>query len=123
MEVSSMSIFQVFSTLFALFMLYILNIHYRKRVLSTLESNIWRLVWVVFILISLFPTTLLGITDLLHFARVFDLLVVAAFMILTTLVISVYFSQKELLHRIEHLFRDHAITETKKSSRKKTRRK
>ena len=104
-----MSIFQLIASFFALFMLYIVNIHKKKNTLSTFEVAFWYLLWILFIIIALFPNLLLGIVHIFHFARVFDLLTVIAFMILTVIIISTYLTQKENSKKIEMYVRKAAL--------------
>ena len=68
--------------------------------------------------IALFPDLLLGITGDLHFARVFDLLVVLALMVLTVVIFMNYFAQKELRKKLEKYVRQSAIDETIKRKQK-----
>lgn len=108
-----MSIFQIGAILFALFMLYVVNIHKRKAALSFAEVSFWYTTWVVFIIIAVFPNLLLGISGALKFARVFDFLVVIAFMILSVLVVLNYFQQREQKTKIEKIIRHKAIDDQK----------
>jgi hypothetical protein len=109
-----MSIFQAFSALFGLFMMYVVFLHYRKNTLTTMEYSFWMSLWMLFIAFAIFPDLLLGITQAIRFARVFDLLVVISFMIITLLVFFTYLSHKEIKRKIEHLVRQHAITHVNK---------
>lgn len=113
-----MSIFQIISATFAVCMLYLVNIHRRKLVMSTVETIAWQVIWVGFIFLSLFPQSLDAIVGVLHFARVFDLLTVMAFMFLTILVVTSYFKQREIIHRLEHLVRIMAIKKLKERKSK-----
>lgn len=110
-----MSIFQLGSVLFGLFMLYVVSIHKRKSSLSAAEVSFWYSTWILFILLSLFPQVLTGIAGILRFARVFDLLIVGAFMVLTTVLITSYLKQKELQSKLEQLVRQRAIDDSKKN--------
>lgn len=112
-----MSIFQVGATLFALFMLYVVNIHRRKLRLTRLEVFFWYSMWFLFIVIALFPELLLGIAGTLKFARVFDFLVVVALMVLTIIVISNYFIQRENARKLEEVVRKIALTKLVKTKR------
>ncbi len=105
-----MTIFQIAAVLFALLMLYVVSIHGRKKTLSLMEVSLWSSMWVLFIVMALFPNLLLGIAHTLTFSRVFDLLLVMALMILTLLIFMSYFAQKEATKRLEHLVRQLAIT-------------
>ena len=104
-----MTIFQLLAALFGLFMFYIINIHRKKSQLTPLEVNFWYSIWGLFIIISLFPNLLLGISQKLHFTRVFDLLVVGGMMILTIIVIINYFQQKENNQKLQKFVRQQAI--------------
>ena len=112
-----MSIFQIISIFFALFMMYVIGIHKRKAALNTVEVSFWYSIWFVFIVIAMFPNFLLGITHVLNFARVFDLLIVIAFMILSFVIFSTYLSQKETNKKIEKLIRDAAHHERLKDDK------
>lgn len=98
-----MSLFQVFATLFALWMIYSITIHSRRKLFSSSEFTMWVSLWFLFIVIAIFPDLLLGISHKLNFVRVFDLLTVGAFIILTTMVFVSYFNQQELKKRINDL--------------------
>lgn len=104
-----MSIFQLGSAVFALCMLYVVQIHRRKLSLSMIEMLAWRSMWIIFIFLSLFPQSLTGVVDALHFARVFDLLLVMALMVLTILVVTSYFRQRENGKKLEDLVRSIAV--------------
>jgi hypothetical protein len=106
-----MSIFQIAATLFALFMIYVVSIHKNKTKLTAVEVSFWYAMWVLFIVIALFPNLLLGITQTLHFSRVFDLLLVLALMVLTSIVVLSYFVQKENQKKLEEFVRKQAIDE------------
>lgn len=109
-----MSLFQLGSVLFSLVMLYIISIHKKQAALSKLELAIWGALWSAFILIVLFPQTLQGITETLKFARLFDLLVVGAFMVITILVFVSYLNIRETGRKLEQLIRDLALKEVTK---------
>lgn len=111
-----MTIFQVISALFALFMMYVVTIHGKKRNLNQTEVWAWNSVWIGFVIIALFPNLLLGVTGLLNFARVFDLLIVIAFMILSVVVFMSYFTVKSLQKKLEEAIRREAIATGKKKS-------
>lgn len=114
-----MSIFQILSSLFALFMLYVVTIHRSRSKLGRSEVYLWYVLWVVFIILALFPDLLQGITDILKFDRVFDLLVVGAFMILSMVVFLSYFNQKENQKKIEQYVRTEALSARDRDRAKK----
>ncbi len=105
-----MSIFQIISSLFALFMLYVVTIHKSRSKLTQIEVSTWYGLWILFIVLALFPNLLQGITSILKFERVFDLLIVGAFMVLSVVVFLSYFQQKSNQRRIEEFVRSQSIT-------------
>jgi len=108
-----MTIFQILAAIFALSMMYVVSIHGKKKTLSPTEVGFWLSLWTLFIVIALFPNLLMGISQALLFNRVFDLLVVAALMILTILVFASYFRSRESHKRVERLVRQLALDEKK----------
>lgn len=106
-----MSIFQIGASLFGLVMIYVVSIHKKKAQLTFFEVSFWYSMWFLFIVISIFPDLLTGISSTLKFQRVFDLLLVLALMVLTVLVILSYFKQKENQKKLETYVRKLAIDE------------
>lgn len=115
-----MSIFQILASCFGLCMLYVVSIHQRKATLSHLEVSFWYSIWIFFVIISIFPQLLVGISGVLRFARVFDLLVVGAFMILTVVIVSSYFQQKIIQRKLDTLVRKIAVSTEVKKAKKNT---
>lgn len=79
------------------------------------ESSLWYSVWLLFIVLAVFPHLVVGIANTLKFTRVFDLLVVGAFMILSIVAFNNYFAHKKLQEKIEKLVRYESIRNTLKS--------
>lgn len=114
-----MSIFQIVAVLFALFMVYVVTIQQKKEVLSAVEASFWYSTWGFFIVVTLFPQLLIDFTTIFRFSRVFDLLVVAAFMVLSTLAFINYFKEKSMEKKLERFVRQEAIDSVKKKSLRK----
>lgn len=109
-----MSIFQIIAVLFAFFMLYVTRTHLLKLRFSRFEAFFWYSLWGVFMVAAVFPDLLKSVAQLLHFTRVFDLLLVGALMVLTTVVILSYFHQRETAQKWEEFIRRRAIEATKR---------
>lgn len=120
MEVLKMSVFQIIASLFALFMIYTVTLYNKKRTLGPGESSFWITIWSFFILIAVFPDLLTGISRQLNFARVFDLLLVGALMVLTSISFYNYLRHKALELRIERLVRETAVKATQNNAKKTT---
>lgn len=119
MEIVQMSVFQVIAILFGFFMVYTVSIHQKKRTLSELEASFWTSIWVFFVVIAVFPNLLIEIAHFMRFTRVFDLLLVGAFMILTILTFTNYFAYKKTQDRLETVVRSLTLRESKLSRAKK----
>jgi len=113
-----MSLFQIASLLFAILMAYVVRIHYKKNLISTSEASLWISMWMLFGFFSINPAILTGISSIFYFERVFDLLVVGAFMVLTTLLFFSYFKIKKMAESIEKLVIFVAVKNASQSQRK-----
>ena len=107
---------QIIAILFAIFMVYVAFLHWKRKEINGGEIFFWSSLWVGFILIILFPNVLQSLTQLLFFARVLDLLMVIAFMILAFLGFQNHISNRRMEKKIEDLVRKEA---TKEISKKK----
>lgn len=107
-----MILLQAISIVFGLFMLYVVRIHKRKKHIEAFEYGLWISVWVIFLFLTLFPQTMQGMTEQLHIARVFDLLVVLSLMVIVYLTFLNRISYKKLEKKLESIVRKNAIDET-----------
>lgn len=104
-----MSIFQLVAISFGLGMIYLVRLNQKKKVISAFEAGVWYGLWVGFIILSIRPKILLGVVGLIHFARVFDLLVVLALIVITTIVLINYFNTQALNKKLIELVRQIAL--------------
>lgn len=105
---------QIIAILFAIFMLYVAFLHWKRKDIGGAEIFLWTAIWLGFILVALFPDFLLNITKKLFFARVLDLLIVIAFMILAFLGFQNYVANRRMERKIEELVRKEALKDSKK---------
>jgi len=104
---------QIIAILFAIFMIYVAFLHWKRKDFNGGEIFFWIALWLGFIFITLFPNILQSITKLLFFTRVMDLLMVIAFMILAFIGFQNYVSNRRMEKKIEELIRE----ETKKEAK------
>lgn len=103
-------------------MLYVVRIHQKKKTLAATESSFWYSTWTFFVVISIFPSLAQGISNLLSFARIFDLGIVVSLMVLTIMTFFNYFKHNLLDQKIEKLIRSTALrpsTQKKKYAKSK----
>ncbi|MEP7167014.1 MAG: DUF2304 domain-containing protein [Candidatus Woesebacteria bacterium] len=113
-----MMLLQIISVVFGLFMMYVVRIHRRKNHLESFEYGVWMALWTIFITLAIFPESVNGVVQTLHIARVFDLLVVAALMIVIFLTFTNRIEQKKLEKKMEQIVRKKAIDNAIESPKK-----
>lgn len=113
MEDGIMIFLQTVCLLFGLLMMYVVRIHRLKQHLPTFEARAWLVVWVVFIFLAIFPQTVGGLAQTLNISRVFDLLVIIAFMVLTYLTFTNRITYRKLEKKFEDIIRKKALDEKK----------
>jgi len=106
---------QIISIFFALFMMYMIRLHYRRGNLGKKEYLLWLCCWIFFIVFTAFPGVLAPVITTLKIVRVLDLMMVLAFMILTYLAFSDHMAVRDIYKQIGKLVSDQA----KKSARDK----
>lgn len=111
------SIIQILSVIFGIFMLYVVRIHRKKEVLDRNEVFFWNTLWLGFIYVAFFPQTFRGLIQRLQIARVFDLLVIVAFMIITFITFQNRITIKNLSRKLEEIIRKKALYEKSKISK------
>lgn len=107
---------QIIATLFAIFMLYVAFLHFKKGNLGRFEFFFWLVLWAAFIYFANFPKTLDPIIASLFIVRAMDLLMIVAFMILGYLGFQNHIGVKSLNRRIETLIRNQALKNAQKEN-------
>lgn len=67
---------------FALFMVYSLFLHWKKKNINNTVFTVWLILWVGFLFITFFPQKLEPLLKSLFIVRVMDLAMILAFMVL-----------------------------------------
>lgn len=94
---------------FALFMVYVLYLHWKKKNVTNLMFAAWIFIWGVFVIFTLFPTILTPLIKDLFIVRVMDFAMIVAFMVLTYLTIENNIKIKKYENTLEKLVREIAI--------------
>lgn len=110
---------QVISISFALFMLYIAFLQFKRNNLNIKEFGFWLVVWLSFIFFALIPEVFTPLLAKIFVARAMDLLMIVAFMILAYLGFQNHIGVKTTQKQIQNLVREKAIKKTKKRESKK----
>lgn len=105
---------QILGVLFALFMLYLTFLHKKRKEFKTTEYVLWVIFWLIFMFISLFPTSLNFIVKSLHISRSLDLLVIVGFLFVILIGFYTYTITRKTQYKVEELVRKIAIKKAKK---------
>ncbi len=112
---------QLILLFFAIFMVYVLYVHWKKQHIPSKVFVVWLIVWFSFTFFVFFPSILQPLIRDLFIIRVMDLGMIGAFMILTYLTIvnniQIGIHQKEM----EELVRKLAIANHQKRKIKRVR--
>jgi hypothetical protein len=96
---------QVIAILFALSMIYFALHSYKRGELGAMEINSWVVVWMLAIVVIVFPELLRRFALTFLVTRVFDLMVIGGFVLVIGLVGSAYLRTKRLEKKLEDLVR------------------
>jgi len=96
---------QILGTLFAIFMIYYTFLHYKRKELTIKEYLFWIVLWLVFIVLTLFPHILQPILKPIGFARALDFFIVAGFLFLIGSMFYIYLLVRGNQKRLEEIVR------------------
>ncbi len=105
---------QIAGTLFGLFMVYYSFLNYKRKQFTVKEVSFWIFVWVLFIIIALFPAILDPIVRFGGFFRTLDVLVVSGFLFLIAAVFYTYTVTRKTQKQLEAIVSSLAMKKNKK---------
>ena len=105
---------QILGVLFALFMIYLSFLYKKKKEFDSKDYSFWLILWIVFILFTLFPSMLDPVTRTLQLPRTMDLLILLGFIFVMGITFNNYALLKKSQRKIEWLVRKMALREFKK---------
>lgn len=105
---------QITGILFGLFMIYYSFLHYKRKEFTSKEIFSWSAIWVLFIIVSLFPNILDPIVKIGGFLRALDLLIISGFLFLIAAIFYTYTITRKVQKKLETVVRDIAIRKHKK---------
>lgn len=100
---------QITGVLFALMMIYFAILHYKKNNLNGVEIVSWISIWILVILIMLFPEIVRIYASSFAISRLLDLLIGGAFIILFIMVSSAYVKVNKIEKKMDDLVRKIAL--------------
>jgi hypothetical protein len=104
---------QILAILFAMTMVYFAMIHYKKSELLQGEFLAWVFIWALVVFAALFPEILRTYAQEFFLTRLFDLLVIGAFIVIISMVSIIYVKVKDLEKKMTKLVRKDAFKKVK----------
>jgi len=106
---------QLIGIIFGILMMYLTFLHLKRNEFTSKESLAWFGIWVVFILVSLLPTTLdFLVQDVLKLSRRLDFFIITGFMFILGIVYYMYGIIRETQKKVEQVVRNDALANPNK---------
>jgi hypothetical protein len=110
---------QIVGLLFGVFMMYYTFLHHKRKELTIKEYSFWIILWIVFIIVALFPQILDPLVRSLSLARTLDFFIILGFMFLIGSIFYIYLIVRKNQKRLEDIVRKVAIDKAEKPENKK----
>ena len=104
---------QIVGLLFGLFIIYLTFLNYKRKEFTTKEFVFWIILWVIFLVLTLFPFILDRIIKPLGFFRAFDFFIMSGFLFLIATIFYTYTVVRRTQRQIEKVVREIAIKKNK----------
>jgi hypothetical protein len=100
---------QVFGIIFALFMVYLTFLYYKRGNYSTLDFGVWMFIWLSFMGVVLSPNSFGGLLSPLKVYRLMDLFTILSFITVFSLVFFLYLKARKNEERVRKIVREIAL--------------
>jgi hypothetical protein len=114
---------QIVAIIFSFVMIYFAVLNYKRGEIDRIEIYSWLTIWIATLLIVIFPEFLRRLAQRFFITRLFDLMVVAGFVLVITLVARAYISTKKVERKLEEIIRKEALRGIEKDDKKSKRKK
>jgi hypothetical protein len=105
---------QIIGILFALVMMYFTFLYYKKNSYTYRSLIIWLLIWIAFLVLVLFPSTIYGIMQSLKIERTVDFFVIGGFLFFAVLIFYIYSVVKRNDKKLDEVVRAIALRRIKR---------
>ena len=108
---------QIIAIIFAIFALTKVILRLRKKKLTINEFIFWASIWIILIILSIFPDISHNIASFFGFGRGLDFFMVTSILLILYLIFRIFIKLEELDSRITRLARNIALRESKEDKR------
>lgn len=109
---------QIIGLLFGLVMIYLTFLYYKRANYDKQGLVFWFLVWLGFIFLAMFPSTIYGIMELLKIERTADFFYISGFLLFSAVLFYVYNITKKNQKQLETVVRKIAFKNVNRGKRK-----
>lgn len=102
---------QMLGFIIGLSALYLTHLYYKRTNFTKKELVFWLIIWMAFMLVSLFPEIASPVTGYLKLQRSMDLIMIVAFVVLFGLAFQNYITTKRQEMKLEKLVREIALND------------
>jgi hypothetical protein len=102
---------QLVGIIFSFSMIYFAILHFKRREINLIEIGVWLLVWSFALVAVLFPDILQTFARSFMFARLFDMMVVGAIIIVMIMTVRSYVGMRKIENKLEDFVRKEAFGE------------
>src|SRR3989344_7441372 len=100
---------QIAGFLFGLFMIYYSFLNFKRKEFTVKEFSFWLFLWVILVIITLFPFILDPIVKTFGFFRTLDLLIISGFLFLIAAIFYTYTLVRKNQRKLEVVVRQMAM--------------
>ena len=108
---------QIIAIVFSFMMIYFALLHRKRKEIDKSEYISWIAIWSVTIFIVIFPELLRSFAQRFLITRLFDLMVVAAFILVITMVVRVYVKTRKMENKFEEFIREESLKNADKKKK------
>lgn len=105
---------QLIGIVVALAAVHLTHLYYKRSHFSKKELLFWAGLWLIFMLVAVFPQSVFPVTSYLGLARPMDLIMIIAFIVLFALAFHNYILGRKQERQLERLVRETALRDLEK---------
>ena len=96
---------QILGVLFALFMIYLTFVHQKRKEFTAKEYIFWIVLWMGFIVVTIFPNVLGPFVRTLQLSRTMDFLIILGFIFVVGILFHNYIALRKMQIKVEEVVR------------------
>ena len=114
---------QIIAIVFSLSMIYFAVLYYKRGELNSIEIASWLIFWILTMVVVIFPEFLRALATKFFITRLFDLIVVAGFLLVISMTAKTYIRTRKIEKKLEDYVRQEAVDSLKKTKKRAVGRK